>query len=115
SAEHADEAVKTVQSVTASDIWAKAGSAKQVLREVPYTWLKKEKPRGPVLESGVMDLVFEEDDGWVIVDYKTGGMDKEKYRPQLEAYKEAWESMGCGGVKEIGILWVDEGKYEILT
>ena len=107
SAEHADEAVRTVQSVTASDIWAKAGSAKQVLREVPYTWLKKEKPRGPVLESGVMDLVFEEDDGWVIVDYKTGAQDLEKYRLQLEAYKEAWEAFEIGRVKEIGVLWVD--------
>ena len=114
SAEHADEAVRTVQSVTASDIWAKAGSAKQVLREVPYTRLKKVKPRGPVLESGVMDLVFEEDDGWVIVDYKTGGKDLEKYRLQLEAYREAWEAFGQGNVKEVGVLWVDSNSYEEL-
>ncbi|MDF1527126.1 MAG: UvrD-helicase domain-containing protein [bacterium] len=114
SADHADEAVRTIQSVTASDIWAKAGSAKQVLREVPYTRLKKDKPRGPVLESGVMDLVFEEEDGWVIVDYKTGAKDLEKYRPQLEAYKEAWESFGIGRVKETGIYFVDHEEYLIL-
>jgi ATP-dependent helicase/nuclease subunit A len=114
STDHADEAVRTVQSVTASDIWKKAGSAKQVLREVPYTRLKKVKPRGPVLESGVMDLVFEEEGGWVIVDYKTGAMDREKYRPQLEAYKEAWESFGTVRVKEIGIYWVDYERYDPL-
>jgi ATP-dependent helicase/nuclease subunit A len=85
-----------------------------VLREVPYTRLKKVKPRGPVLESGVMDLVFEEEGGWVIVDYKTGAMDREKYRPQLEAYKEAWESFGTVRVKEIGIYWVDYERYDPL-
>jgi len=66
------------------------------------------------LESGVMDLVFEEDDGWVIVDYKTGGKDPDRYRPQLEAYKEAWEAMGCGEVKEVGIYFVDHEEYVAL-
>ena len=60
-----------------------------------------------------MDLVFEEADGWVIVDYKTGAKDKD-YSAQLEAYKEAWESFGVGGVKEVGILWVDGGEYQVL-
>jgi len=41
-------------------------------------------------------------------------MDKEKYRPQLEAYKEAWEEMGCGDVKETGIYWVDHERYDPL-
>jgi len=115
SPEHAGEAVATVRAVMKSATWERAGRAKQALREVPYTRLKKIKPRGPVLESGVMDLVFKEEDGWVIVDYKTGAQDREKYRPQLEAYREAWESFGTGSVKEIGILWVDEGEYEVIT
>ena len=114
SSEHADEAVRTVLSVTASGIWEKAQEAKQTLREVPYTYVRKIKPRGPVLESGVIDLAFEEEDGWVIVDYKTGGMDPDRYRPQLEAYKEAWEAMGCGEVKEVGIYFVDHGEYVAL-
>jgi ATP-dependent helicase/nuclease subunit A len=114
SGEHAESAVNTVRAVMKSTIWEKAGWAKTALREVPYTRLKKQKPRGPVLESGVMDLVFEEDDGWVIVDYKTGAMDREKYRPQLEAYREAWEAMGCGSVKEVRILFVDHDEYVIL-
>jgi ATP-dependent helicase/nuclease subunit A len=114
SSEHAEKAVSTVRAVMQSAIWEKAGRAKTALREVPYTRLKKQKPRGPVLESGVMDLVFEEADGWVIVDYKTGAKDPEKYRPQLEAYKEAWEEMGCGDVKETGIYWVDHERYDPL-
>ena len=114
SSEHAGEAVRTVLSVTASGIWEKAQEAKQTLREVPYTYLRKVKPRGPVMESGVIDLAFEEEDGWVIVDYKTGGKDPDRYRPQLEAYKEAWEAMGCGEVKEVGIYFVDHGEYVAL-
>jgi ATP-dependent helicase/nuclease subunit A len=112
--EHAESAVNTVSAVMKSQIWEKAGKAKRVLLEVPYTRLKKVKPQGPVLESGVMDLVFEEEGGWVIVDYKTGTMDKEKYRPQLEAYREAWEGMGCGKVKEIGLYFVDSDEYVVL-
>ena len=75
STEHAGKAVDTVKAVMRSEIWERAARAKTTLREVPYTRLKKQKPRGPVLESGVMDLAFEENDGWVIVDYKTGGKD----------------------------------------
>jgi len=111
SGDHAEKAVATVKAVMASTIWEKARQAKQALREVPYTRLKKQKPRGPVLESGVMDLVFEEDDGWIIVDYKTGSKAPDRYRPQLEAYKEAWEAMGCGEVKEVGIYFVDHEEY----
>ncbi len=111
SGDHAEKAVTTVRAVMKSEIWEKAGRAKTALREVPYTRLKKQKPRGPVMESGVIDLAFEEEDGWVIVDYKTGAKDLEKYRLQLEAYKEAWEAFDIGRVKGVGVLWVDHDEY----
>ncbi|MDF1536619.1 MAG: UvrD-helicase domain-containing protein [bacterium] len=111
--DHAAEAVTTVRSVTSSAIWARALEAEQRLTEVPYNYLKSTDPM-PVLESGVMDLVFKEDDGWVIVDYKTGSSDKD-YSEQLGAYREAWESFDIGRVKEVGVLWVDGGEYEVLT
>ena len=73
------------------------------------------------IEPGAIDLVFEEDGGWVIVDYKTtkaakGELSKlaEHYRPQLEAYREAWDSFGQGNVKEVGIYFVDHEEYEVL-
>ena len=100
-----------VRAVVNSDIlWPRAQGARKLFTEVPYTYLKSEDPV-PVLEPGVMDLVFKEIDGWVIVDYKTGRMAPERYRPQLEAYREAWEAMGCGKVKEIGLYFVDHGEY----
>ena len=110
SADHAAEAVATVRSVTSSALWERAAKAEESLTEVPYTYLKSSEPV-PTLEPGVMDLVFKENDGWVIVDYKTGTMDKEKYRPQLETYREAWKAMGCGGVKELGLYFVDHDEY----
>ena len=117
SAEYAADAVATIRSVTGSDIWKRALKARDTLTEVPYTYLKSMEPI-PVLEPGVMDLVFKETDGWVIVDYKTTSRPKdalddlkEHYRPQLEAYREAWERMGCGKVKEIGLYFVEHGEY----
>ena len=110
STELATDAVGIVRSVTESKIWKRASKAKDRLIEVPYTYLKSGDPI-PVLEPGVMDLVFKEGGGWIIVDYKTGRMAPEKYQLQLEAYRDAWETMGCGKVKEIGLYFVDHGEY----
>jgi len=55
-------------------------------------------PRG-VSEEGVIDLLFEEPDGWILVDYKTDQLPedlpqpeayfREKYSSQIERYAEA--------------------------
>jgi len=113
SGEEAPRAAAVVQSVMASDAWRRTQKASRRFTEIPYTrgYLREGME---TMETGVMDLVFEEPDGWVIVDYKTGHRDMEKYRPQLEAYREAWEVMGCGKVKEMGIYWVDINSYEEL-
>lgn len=113
STEHAADAVNTARSVTGSEIWKRASKAEERLTEVPYAYLKSKDPI-PTLEPGVIDLVFREDDGWVIVDYKTGRMEPERYKPQLEAYCEAWEAMGCGEVKEVGLYFVDHDEYVVL-
>ncbi len=112
--EVAPRAAATVRSVIVSDTWKRAQGASRRFTEIPYTRLLEGREVQKTLETGVMDLVFEEDGGWVIVDYKTGTKDLEKYRPQLEAYREAWETMGCGEVKEVGILWVDHDRYDPL-
>ena len=110
----APKAVQTVRSVTGSDIWQRALKAKEHLTEVPYTYLKPTEPI-PTFEAGVIDLVFKEEDGWVIVDYKTGSREPERYVPQLAAYRQAWEAMGCGDVKEVGLYFVDHDEYVVLV
>ena len=45
--------------------------------------------------QGIADCVFKEDDGYVVVDYKTDNFrsvnDMDKYKVQLELYKAALE------------------------
>ena len=108
--EKAEEYARTALKVTRSKEWTRAQKAKRLFTEIPYM-RKLEGTEVETLETGVMDLVFEEEDGWVIVDYKTGGKDLEGYRLQLTAYREAWESFGVGGVKEVGIYFVDHEEY----
>jgi len=71
----------------------------------------------PILVQGVIDAYFEEDDGFVIVDYKTDrvklgdGRDlAEKYRIQLAYYKQALEQILDIHVKEMYLYSVTLGR-----
>lgn len=55
-----------------------------------------------ILVQGVIDCCFEEEDGFVIIDYKTGSL-KEKYQKQLELYKRCLEISTGKNVKETHI------------
>ena len=77
----------------------------------------------PVFLSGAIDLVFKEEDGWIIADYKTdrlpaaleaaGAGDREKalavlvdhYRPQVELYTRFWARITAENVKESGLYF----------
>lgn len=83
--------------------------SKNVVRENSFM-LKKDE----VVISGVIDSYFEEEDEWVIIDYKTDylgvGSKAEKaktYRPQLELYKDALEASTDKKVKEAYIYLFD--------
>ena len=58
-------------------------------RETPVTLLM---PDGPIVE-GIVDLAFEEDGGWTVVDYKTDRelerLGAERYRRQVSLYASA--------------------------
>ena len=67
-----------------------------------YTLFSKEATgRLPVLVNGVIDLIYRDAEGWVIVDYKTGRVADEtalrrlltQYTPQVYAYARAWENL----------------------
>ena len=58
-----------------------------------------------VLIQGIIDLFFEEQDGIVLLDYKTDAVKEgeeliKRYRTQLEYYKEAIERITGKKVKE---------------
>ena len=71
-----------------------------------------------VLE-GVIDLVFEEPEGWVVVDYKTDvGTDPlfeqrvAGYRRQVDLYADAWGSLTGDPVKERILFFTTQGRME---
>ncbi|KIR01508.1 ATP-dependent nuclease, subunit A [Lachnospiraceae bacterium TWA4] len=69
-------------------------------KEVKEEWQSDE----PILIQGVIDLCFEEEDGIVLMDYKTDHADEEvlkkRYSSQFKFYKKAIEQMTGKKVKE---------------
>jgi len=60
--------------------------------------------------EGIIDCFFFEEDGIVLIDYKTDELpDAQKYGPQLEMYKDALESIYKENVKETYIYWLNKG------
>jgi ATP-dependent helicase/nuclease subunit A len=110
-AARAGEAMATVTGVMESPLWRRAQVARRRAAELPY-WRKDIGANGvPRVVGGVIDLVFEESDGWVIVDYKTADTkETAEGRPadeaQLRAYARAWREMTAATVKEGGVLYI---------
>jgi len=115
---HTDAALNTVESVTRSDIWKRAMSSTRRFSEAPFQILVDDDETGlPTVVRGAIDLVFEESDGWVVVDYKTdvlaGRTPKqiaEHYAPQVKLYADAWERCTGDKVKETAVLLVRTGE-----
>ncbi len=74
--------------------------------------------RLPTVLRGVIDLVFLESAGWVIVDYKSERVEASDipalfayYKPQIEAYAKAWEKVVGELVVESGLFFTHAGEY----
>jgi len=119
SPELAGTAAQVVRQVISSAIWQRALQSRQHLTEVPFE-IKMEEDVLPALARGVIDLAFQEDDGWVLVDYKTDSASDTKglakhYAPQLEIYSRAWQECTSEKVKEASIYFVRTGEtYRVL-
>ncbi|MCD8139041.1 MAG: UvrD-helicase domain-containing protein [Planctomycetaceae bacterium] len=90
-----------------SAVWRRAEAAEHRLREAPYAlWVEDEQ--GGRLRRGVIDLVFKEADGWVVVDYKTDAVPETmpiheaaaRHAEQVRHYRAAWEQLTGEPVKE---------------
>jgi ATP-dependent helicase/nuclease subunit A len=108
----------TAERVIASDLWRRARSAARTLAEVPFT-LRRPDRDPPTYLEGVIDLAFREQDGWVVVDYKTDRGDdphfatrREAYRAQLSLYGEAWQALTGETVKQRLLWYVRSGVIE---
>jgi ATP-dependent helicase/nuclease subunit A len=119
---HGELAAKTVKAVMKSEIWVRAQRSEQRLTEVPFQVLIEEKTEEesslPTILRGAIDLVFKENGGWVVIDYKTnivgaGGVQEivDKYAPQLKLYSKAWKSCTGEDVVETGLYLVQYNRY----
>jgi ATP-dependent helicase/nuclease subunit A len=86
--------------------------AKRLFREVPFSVSLEGK-----LVEGKIDLLFEEEGGWVIVDYKTDDVSGEALDQRFQSYRDQglWyaravrEAAGCE-VKEVAFFFVRSGE-----
>ena len=81
---------------------------------LPYNNLVEGDIEDKVLVQGVVDLLIEEDDGFIIVDYKFSNLPisvlKQKYTEQLELYKKATEKAFNKPVKQTLIYSINTGE-----
>jgi len=85
-----DEALDTVERAARADFWSVAQSHVHAV-ETPFLVTD-----GNRLTNGVIDLLFDSDAGWQVVDYKTDRtLEEGRYAAQLEAYRAALRKVGC--------------------
>jgi ATP-dependent helicase/nuclease subunit A len=102
----ARRAADMVRQALASDLVRRITSADRYYKEVPFVF----KEDGTIVE-GVIDVLFEEDGGIGVVDFKTDNIPKsavaeraETYRDQMETYRMA-VSQACGRSPDEVILF----------
>ena len=88
-------------------------ASQRMLREQEFTFLAPTAGGEQILVQGMLDLAFWENDGWVLIDYKTGGYGKDDeqlrqlYGPQLAYYRQAMERLVGGPVHQSWLVMLD--------
>lgn len=109
-----EEALRLVRGVMGSPLWERMRKSRRRLAEVPFTVSELDAHGRETVTSGVIDLAFEEDEGWVIVDYKTDAVPDpqrlaeltEFYSPQVRLYRQYWETLTGTRVIEAGLYFI---------
>ncbi|MHB1253849.1 MAG: PD-(D/E)XK nuclease family protein, partial [Candidatus Humimicrobiaceae bacterium] len=96
----ADELTALVDMFRESRLWERITAASQKLFETAFAC----ESNGTIL-YGVIDLIFKENNKWIIVDYKTDDFEadeqrKSVYAKQLKLYRKYWESITKEEVSE---------------
>jgi len=100
-----EELKNHVTAVLDSDFWERAEKAGKRLVEVPFADVIEKNGLTTVLR-GDIDLLFLEEDGWVVADYKTDSISEDglpeavdRYREQVHRYARAWSRITNERVK----------------
>jgi ATP-dependent exoDNAse (exonuclease V) beta subunit len=114
--ERAEELASLCRGLLAHPFLDRIRKAKRLFREVPFSVSYEEK-----IVEGKIDLLFEEPDGWVIVDYKTDDVSGEAvdkrfqmYGEQGKWYARAVANTSAGAVKEVTFFFVRAGEIRVL-
>ncbi len=117
-----DELLTTIGSVTSSEVWQRAQSAPRCYSELPIETISQTDDGRPVITRGVIDLIFEQPDGWVIIDYKTDDITAADiasavnyYGAQLTHYAQHWQQVTGHPVTELGLYFTRLDHYVVTT
>jgi ATP-dependent helicase/nuclease subunit A len=99
----------------ASSLAKNVKAARQVFAEYPFSTVIDSGPT--TVERGFIDLVYQDAEGWHIVDYKTDQVeerpldvpDDHKYARQVRRYADAWESVAGEPVADVALWFADVG------
>ncbi|WP_292018308.1 helicase-exonuclease AddAB subunit AddA [Megasphaera sp. UBA4382] len=95
-----------------SPLSRRMASSDRILREYPFSillpaggLLPDAEPGEEILVQGVIDCLFREGDGWVLIDYKTDRLDDadafiKRYGVQISLYRQAVEKISGRPVRE---------------
>ncbi|HEX9285994.1 MAG TPA: UvrD-helicase domain-containing protein [Thermoanaerobaculia bacterium] len=115
------EVIALARAVIVSPLWLRALLARRRFTEIPFALQVDSKELGlpsdppETLLQGAIDLAFEEESGWVLVDYKSdtivGNLEElvAFYSPQIEMYRRYWETL-TGRPTEAGLYFVSTGQ-----
>jgi ATP-dependent helicase/nuclease subunit A len=115
------ELLGLVEAVRRSALWQRARRAKRRLVEVPFGLTVPREELGlsdgpeTTLLQGAIDLLFEEDDGWTLVDYKSDTVTNNLpelvafYAPQVALYRRYWERL-TGAKVRAGLFFIATGQ-----
>lgn len=116
---------KMLQAVTSHEIWRRSAVAKRRFHELSIRTKRdidnSDETGVQMILKGAIDFLFEEEDGWVLVDFKTDVYEEDAlrplvdfYRPQVEAYAiELHRSFGMH-VKEVGLHFLHGNEYVVV-
>lgn len=116
--EERETLTQLLRRVTEQPFWRRVTAAAEVLPEVPFGFREGER-----YLTGTIDLVFLEEGGWVLVDYKSDAVQDpahlaeliEYYRPQLECYRAFWSTVTGAPVRECGLFFTDVLEYILVS
>jgi len=109
-----EELRRLVDGVQAMPVWRRVMSAPVRLSEMPFGLAETTGYR-----LGVIDLVFRESDGWVVVDFKSDSIKDDEqlnaladyYQAQVQEYACRFTEITGQPVKERGLLFTDRLTY----